>query len=104
MMVFSALLLWAVANKINVSTNGDIDWECAAAVAVIIPIASHLLSGTSWSHCLLLAAFLMPTNWLYFKISGHTNSILNFVLLLFPGIIICLLIPSLGASWIMEKL
>jgi hypothetical protein len=93
MIVFLSLVLWVIANKINVNSDGDIDWECAAAVAIIIPLASHFLNDTSWLFCFLLAIVLFSTNWLYFKISGHTNSITGFIILIFPGILICLLVP-----------
>ncbi len=103
MIYLFALILWATANRLNVNANGEIDWECAAAMAVIIPIASHFMNNMSWPHCLLLAVLLMPTNWLYFKISGRMDGIFSFVLTLFPGIIICLLVPAIGATWLIGR-
>jgi|ERR1039457_1404047 hypothetical protein len=98
-----AVILWVIANRFNVSTNGDHDWDCAAAIAILIPLTILLFGRTSWTYCLLLAVLLFPTNWLYFKISGHTDGIVAFLVLAFIGVFVCLLAPSLGASLILDK-
>ncbi|MGD0844538.1 MAG: hypothetical protein ABSA06_09260 [Geobacteraceae bacterium] len=97
-----AVILWVIANRFNVSTNGDHDWECATAITIIVSITTLIFGNSNWTYCLLLAFLLFPTNWLYFKITGHTDSILSFVLFVPLGVIGCLLLPSLGASWILE--
>jgi len=98
-----SVILWVIANRYNVSTNGEHDWECAAAITILVPLTTLLFGSGSWPYSLLLALLLFPTNWLYFKICGHTDGILGFLILVFLGVFICLLVPSFSASWILEQ-
>ena len=99
-----AVILWTIASKFNVGNDAEQDWECAIAVAVLLPLVCLIFGGVSWSYSLLFAALLFPTNWLYFKLTGRTDGIMSFFFFSFIGLIICLLLPALGASWILDAL